>query len=566
MLKTIIVLPDGSEISSGVSTGNAIQSCAYTECVNSGTELTLGSVCAAMLEVKLITPAGGLQIAAGDEVAVYKVTDDGARHQLGIFIAEKPTRPTAHTMKLTAYDRVSLLDQDLTLWLSNLTGWPYSLFDFASMICETCGLELTNTDIPNGSYLVQKFSADGVTGRQLMQWIGEASARFCRATAGGQIEFGWYAPCAGNRIGTTPIYGGDIEIKFDSETGTLSMSDDSWIVEEVDGVLSITASNLSTEESDGTLSITATGDTRQHYYFMGGLTFEDYTVSPAEKVQIRASETDVGTVWPNETGDKNTYIVQGNPLLIATEANDLLYVAQAIFEQLKDVSYTPCTVSIPATLNIRAGHILSITDKNGRTFSAYIMTKRQTGQKDSLESTGSHRRDSTSAVNSQSYASLAGKVLNLRTDVEGLRVENKAADGRMAALALTVDGMNTQVQQQANDADGLRSQLTELEQTANAVKISVQSMQENGVSKVKTEANYTFDDRGLKISRSGEQMENLLDNTGMYVSRGDEVILQANADGVVAVDVSVRNYLCVGENARFEDYENGRTACFWIGG
>jgi hypothetical protein len=34
-------------------------------------------------------------------------------------------------------------------------------------------------------------------------------------------------------------------------------------------------------------------------------------------------------------------------------------------------------------------------------------------------------------------------VLNLRTDVEGLRAENKAADGRMAALALTVEGINT---------------------------------------------------------------------------------------------------------------------------
>jgi hypothetical protein len=108
--------------------------------------------------------------------------------------------------------------------------------------------------------------------------------------------------------------------------------------------------------------------------------------------------------------------------------------------------------------------------------------------------------------------------------------------------------------------------LTALEQTAASVQISVQNIREQGVSKVKTEANYTFDDRGLKISRSGEQMENLLDNTGMYVTRGNEAILQANADGVVAVDVRVKNYLCVGENARLEDYENGRTACFWTGG
>ena len=63
-------------------------------------------------------------------------------------------------------------------------------------------------------------------------------------------------------------------------------------------------------------------------------------------------------------------------------------------------------------------------------------------------------------------------------------------------------------------------------------------------------------------------MENTLDNTGMYVKRSDDVMLQANADGVIATDVSVRNYLIVGNHARFEDYsdgtDNARTACFWI--
>ena len=58
-------------------------------------------------------------------------------------------------------------------------------------------------------------------------------------------------------------------------------------------------------------------------------------------------------------------------------------------------------------------------------------------------------------------------------------------------------------------------------------------------------------------------MCNLLDHTGMYVTRDDEVILQANGQGVEATDVSVRNYLVVGDHARFEDYESG-TACYYI--
>jgi len=63
-------------------------------------------------------------------------------------------------------------------------------------------------------------------------------------------------------------------------------------------------------------------------------------------------------------------------------------------------------------------------------------------------------------------------------------------------------------------------------------------------------------------------MENLLDNTGMYVRRSGQVILQANAAGVVATDVTVRNYLVIGTHARLEDYtgstDGNRTACFYL--
>ena len=61
-------------------------------------------------------------------------------------------------------------------------------------------------------------------------------------------------------------------------------------------------------------------------------------------------------------------------------------------------------------------------------------------------------------------------------------------------------------------------------------------------------------------------MKNLLDNTGMYVTRSGQTILQANDKGVEAADVTVRNYLIVGDHARFEDYAAGRTACFWLEG
>ena len=78
------------------------------------------------------------------------------------------------------------------LWLAGLEEWPYTLLDLASQVCTQCGVALENEEIPNGDFYVQKFSADGVTGRDLMRWIGQVSGRFCVATADGNLRFDWY--------------------------------------------------------------------------------------------------------------------------------------------------------------------------------------------------------------------------------------------------------------------------------------------------------------------------------------------------------------------------------------
>ena len=88
--------------------------------------------------------------------------------------------------------------------------------------------------------------------------------------------------------------------------------------------------------------------------------------------------------------------------------------------------------------------------------------------------------------------------------------------------------------------------------------LTVQGLIDNGVDKVTTSTGYTFKEDGLRIKKTGEEMENKLDHTGMYVYRASEVMLQANNEGVIATDVTVRNYLIIGSNSRIEDYNDGR--------
>lgn len=106
----------------------------------------------------------------------------------------------------------------------------------------------------------------------------------------------------------------------------------------------------------------------------------------------------------------------------------------------------------------------------------------------------------------------------------------------------------------------------EMQLTAEGLSIEVQGLRNQGATKVTTRIGYTFDDDGLRIKKPGEEMENKMDNTGMYVMRSGEPMLTANNDGVLATDVTVRNFLNMGENSRFEDYSDGvdtaRTGCF----
>lgn len=502
MLKNLIVLPDGTELFSGTTGVNALQSVTLTQQVNTGAELTLGSACANMLEATLLTKEGGLNITPGMELTLYKVSEDGARVKMGLFTAEKPTRPSANLYKLTAYDRISWLDRDLTGWLESLNGWPYSLLEFAHMVCAACNLTLVNEAIPNGDWQISKFSGKGITGRQLIQWVGQACGRFCRATADGEIELAWYTPKA---ITLTP---------------------------------------------EGELPVLA-GQTA------------DYRTAPIDKVQIRLTEQDLGAIYG--TGS-NGYCITGNYLLATEDLEPLQAVAEELYNILQGVTYTPCKVKLPANTEICPGDILSVTDRNGVTVPVYVMKKAQTGPFETLECTGSAYRDSTTATNGVKLAALSGSVLELQMSMEGIRAENRRADGRTSSLEMTVEGLKTDVVNQGAGLADMTARMTAVEQSAEGLTIQVQSVKTDGVSKVNTATGYTFDELGLTVEKSGREIQTRISEDGMQVFKNGETVLTANSEGVDAVDLHASTYLVVGGRSRFENYGADRTGCFWVGG
>ena len=441
MIKNILVLDDGTEIAAGTAGANAIRAMTVTETVSSTDDLCPGGACANKLEITIwVEPGSALAITSGTRLRHYRADADGTRTLCGTYWAVKPTRQSRNTYKIYAYDAVSKLDGIQSTWLRSIQGdFPMTLWAFAQAVAQRCGLAITNTELPrSGGYQVQAFYADNLTGRQLLAWVAEASGTFLRATPAGALEFAWYTGFAGYGIGP-----GDDAAGVPTALGLSGP-----LLGTVDGLV-------------------WTFRRAQNGYFQGGLSYEDYETAPLDKVQIKQSDDDVGVIYPPDETGTNALVIQGNLLLTTASADALRPVAQALYEQLQGVTYTPLEVSLPLTAGAPApGQIIAVTDAWGRTMQAYVMQRTVTGQRMTLTCTGNARRDGTAAVNSQTWQNLQGKMLELQLGVDGLNVKASELQGDYAQLSVAVDGISTEV-------SNVQGDMTNLEQTVDGLELTV---------------------------------------------------------------------------------------------
>lgn len=404
MLKNLIVKSDGTEIDSSL-----ILSCTLTQTLNSGQEFTIGSACTDEIEVEYLAQDDNL-IAKGDVLTLYWVNDSGTKTKVGIYYCEKPNYQglmreisgTSTVYKVVAYDTMSKLDVDFSGWLhANQAQFPKTIWQLVQLACQRAGVALAISSLPiNGSYSVQAFYADDLTCRQIISWAAEAAGCYAHMNADGKLQF------------------------------------------------------LTYTDKRNTAKITPDGASNSTAYYADSLSYEDYTVKAIEKVQIRQSDSDVGVIYPDSTTATNTYAVQGNLLLTTgTEAN-LKSVVQNLYNVLKNVTYTPCKVAVPSSSGLACGQIVHVKDARGREFDTYLMSATISSGKASFESVGSASRESSSAVNSQSYKNLTGKMLEIKTSVDGLEVKASDLTGKYTDLKATVDGLSSEVKKDTKITGG----------------------------------------------------------------------------------------------------------------
>lgn len=402
-------------------------SCSWELELNEDGDLYPGTVAVGQLQFSFI--ADGVDIQQGTVVQYWQRQDGEETGTLiATCICDKPVYTgvmrgdeTHKVYEAVAYDKASLTEKDLSEWLmEHQSSFPMTMQAFANAVAEQCGLDLAGTLPRNGDYQIPAFYADGLTGRQLLSWVGQATCTYCHALSGGQLAFDWYYLADGSV--------------------SVGASDEDTMLE-----VRLAGDVLRVQPQPAIYRITG----QQIGYYEGTLSYEDYECAPIDKVQIRQSDTDVGVVYPAAATGTNALVIQGNLLLSASGAEQLQPVAEAIYSAMFNLgqnAYTPCQFEIPVGSGVRAGSIISVTDALGKQFWSFLMTEEFSSGRANYTSTGNPTRDSSTAVNQQTYRNQQGRRFELEVSIDGLRATAIDLQGKQAELTLTVDGLASTVE------------------------------------------------------------------------------------------------------------------------
>ena len=432
MAKYELRLPGGESIT-------AIGDLQITWMTNDSHDLALGSACAAMLEATLY---GTASMEAGTELECF---EDG--RLLGRFTCQQPRRTGKNTRLLTAYDAMTRFDRDITGWLEGQT-FPLTAQALLQNLCGLCGVTLSpDTQLPE--HTVQAFSQTGITGRQLLKYLGQTAGRYFTVTPEGLLEAGWY--------GRAPV----------------TLSD----------------------------------------YRLGSLVHTDYTAAPIGRVLIRSAENEVGAVWPDGSeASANTYILQGNPLLPpACDRQAVAARLYEQLKDYRCTPFS-CTLLPGSTLlpgdtvafsdgagNVHTAPVMKLTIKNGQ-------RSVQATASSTLQSTEAFNR-----LQLQSLPGRMLTVERTAQGLKAENTDIKGAAAALALTVEGITARVSAAEETAGDF-ALKSQVTTLEQKADGLSLSVSELRKTADAKADKETleevteHFRFASDGLTITNSATSM------------------------------------------------------------
>ena len=356
------------------------ESIKITEGLCESDDLKFGECNAAQFEV---TVADVQQDLTGLEFMVT-LEVDGYEMAMGIYTVDSFVRQADRRLKkITAYDRMRKFSTDVSAWYQALT-FPLTLKEFRYSLCEHIGVKQIDTDLPLDDMPVSKtIDPEQLSGLDVLQAICEINGCFGHIDKTGRLRY-QFLGCAG---------------LYPSET--LFPDDDLFPGDLLDD-----------ENTEQIL-----------FYKQSDTSYEDYIVTPIDRLQIRQEEGDVGVLYGKGS---NTYVIEGNFLAYGKSSEELKRIAEAVYENIAGRSYRPCKIVNPGLPWIEVGDGL-VCYTSDDVIETYCLKRTMTGiqgMMDTFEASGSIEYEENFGIQSQ-IVQLEGKSAVIKKSIEQVSVDMK---------------------------------------------------------------------------------------------------------------------------------------------
>lgn len=461
------------------------ESIKITEGLCESDDLKFGECNAAQFEV---TVADVQQDLTGLEFMVT-LEVDGYEMAMGIYTVDSFVRQADRRLKkITAYDRMRKFSTDVSAWYQVLT-FPLTLKEFRYSLCEYIGVKQIDTDLPLDDMPVSKtIDPEQLSGLDVLQAICEINGCFGHIDKTGRLRY-QFLGCAG---------------LYPSET--LFPDDDLFPGDLLDD-----------ENTEQIL-----------FYKQSDTSYEDYIVTPIDRLQIRQEEGDVGVLYGKGS---NTYVIEGNFLAYGKSSEELEEIAAAAFENIAGRSYRPCKIVNPGLPWIEVGDGL-VCYTSDDVIETYCLKRTMTGiqgMMDTFEASGSIEYEENFGIQSQ-IIQLEGKSAVIKKSIEQISVdmrnlkENMETQFKQTAEAIALEAKRAG---EAEAALGVR---------ADQIALSVKNLNDYTDAQIKL----LSDSITMKVSKGDVSSQLSIESGGIDI-KGDRFSWTATnssltADGTLTVN------------------------------
>ena len=357
--KAAVTLPDGTVLrlaSPDFKSGGV----KLSEATSGSGSFDLGAAAISKLILTLNNSDGGFNAVdfIGGQVSSIQIGVTLPDHStewipLGIFDIES-VKYSGTAAEITAYDFLGRADRELPA-----VACPVTLGHLVRTACTHCGIVWSGQRFLHDDYTVHSLP-QSATCRDVISYAAALAGCFARMNRSGELIFGWYGYDMPLWDAEDWLDGGrflDMESADECDGGDFFHYDEGGI----DGGRNdfrgfCVISNPKSVAGDKPVTVTGV----------------KFTEPDGEQSTLDESGNEIIQTVPGDTylcgTDKYAFDLTGNPLL----TYDIQSVLASLGEKLIGESFSPISISCPSNPALEAGDMVTVSDRRGNTYHAYI--------------------------------------------------------------------------------------------------------------------------------------------------------------------------------------------------